>query len=54
MKIEGWAMADYWQARYIQTVLRTHAETRPDLRKKFSELAEHYLAMVKCCDPAMG
>jgi len=48
------AKADYWQARYIQAVLSTHAEPSPDARRRYRKLAEHYLAMIKCVDPAIG
>lgn len=48
--LEGGRSADYWQARYVEAVLSTHAATSDDMRERYRSLAEHYLAMAKCVD----
>ena len=48
MKVDP--MADYWKARYIETMLTVHETSSSPMRSTYLQLAEHYRAMARCAE----
>lgn len=40
-------MADHWRRRYAEAVQRKHQATSGPVRSVYSQLADHYLAMIR-------
>jgi hypothetical protein len=43
-------MAQYWHARYLQTLLKVESARSPQVRCAYLDLAVHYRAMQQLCE----